>query len=229
MTRVSMALDTEEVRVPGWVNDLESFRRWTDDDDFPESGRISFLDGEVRVDMSKEQLYSHNDVKAELTFVFRGLTKGEVPGRFYPDGVYISNESANISNQPDGCFVLNETLSSDRIRIVEGRQSGFVEIEGIPDLLIEIVSDSSVQKDTVILRDRYALAGVPEYWLIDARKPPLRFEIFRLAKQGYRPARKARGWHFSGVIGRWFRLSESVAGDGFPTYSLEHSEAKPTK
>jgi Uma2 family endonuclease len=228
MTRVSMAIDSEQVRVPGWVNNLESFRRWTDDDDFPESGRISFLDGEVRVDLSREQLYSHNDVKAELTFVFRGLAKREVPGRFY-GGVYISNEKVNVSHRPDGCFVLNETLSSDRIRIVEGRQSGFVEIEGIPDLLIEIVSDSSVQKDTVILRDRYALAGVPEYWLIDARKPPLRFEIFRLTTKGYGPARKLRGWNYSAILGRWFRLSESVAGDGFPTYSLEHSEAKPAK
>lgn len=202
MTRVSMALDTEEVRVPDWVNDLESFRRWTDDNDFPESGRISFVDGEVRVELSKEQLYSHNDVKAELTLVLRGLTKREVPGRFYADGVYISNETANISNQPDGCFILNDTLSSDRIRIVEGRQTGFVEIEGIPDLVIEIVSDSSVQKDTVVLRERYALAGVPEYWVIDARNSPLRFEICRLTKKGYAAARKLRGWSFSTILAR---------------------------
>src|SRR5262249_43199987 len=143
--------------------------------------------------------------------------------------VYVSNELANISNQPDGCFILNETLSSDRIRIVEGRHSGFVEIEGVPDLVIEIVSDSSVQKDTVILRERYALGGVPEYWLIDARKPPLRFEIFRLTKKGYGAAKKLRGWCFSGVLARWFLLSEGVAEDGFPTYSLEHSESRPGK
>lgn len=31
--------------------------------EFPETGRICFLDGEVWVDMSMEQLYTHNQVK----------------------------------------------------------------------------------------------------------------------------------------------------------------------
>src|SRR5262245_11456289 len=55
MTRVFVEDST--IRVPGWVVDLESFRRWSDDDDFPEAGRVSFLEGEVWIDMSRRRLW----------------------------------------------------------------------------------------------------------------------------------------------------------------------------
>jgi hypothetical protein len=45
------------VQIPDWVEDLESFRRWAHSDEFPETGRICYLDGEVWVDMSKEQFF----------------------------------------------------------------------------------------------------------------------------------------------------------------------------
>jgi len=47
--------ERNRVKIPDWVVDLESFRRWADADDFPKSGRIFWLNGEVGVDMSKEQ------------------------------------------------------------------------------------------------------------------------------------------------------------------------------
>ena len=70
---VHVVLYDERVDVPGWVSDLESFRRWSDDDAFPEKGRISFLRDEVWLDMGKEQLITHNDVKAEINMVLRAL------------------------------------------------------------------------------------------------------------------------------------------------------------
>jgi hypothetical protein len=43
---VHLILEKEQIRVPTWVVDLESFRRWADADDFPEKGNIWFLKGE---------------------------------------------------------------------------------------------------------------------------------------------------------------------------------------
>ncbi|HUG89872.1 MAG TPA: hypothetical protein VML55_03500, partial [Planctomycetaceae bacterium] len=51
----------DRVTVPSWVHDLESFRRWAKSDELPERGRFSFLDGEIWVDLSREQLFTHND------------------------------------------------------------------------------------------------------------------------------------------------------------------------
>jgi hypothetical protein len=61
----TILLDTQVVRIPLWVRDLASFRLWAHSDEFPEAGRICFFHGEVWVDMSKEQFFSHNQVRAE--------------------------------------------------------------------------------------------------------------------------------------------------------------------
>ncbi len=55
--------EAKGVTVPGWVTDRESFLRWTEDDTFPDHGRIDYLAGEIWIDMSEEQIYSHNQVK----------------------------------------------------------------------------------------------------------------------------------------------------------------------
>lgn len=66
---VTFLNESVRVSVPDWVVDLESFRRWADADDFPETGRIWFLQGEVWVDMSKEQIFTHVGVKTEIAAV----------------------------------------------------------------------------------------------------------------------------------------------------------------
>ena len=51
-------------------------------------------------------------------------------------------------------------------------------IEGVPDLVVEVTSDSSRTIDRFVKRDRYAEFGVPEYWLLDPFEP--RIEVLRL-------------------------------------------------
>ena len=63
----------------------------------------------------------------------------------------------------------------------------FVELKGTPDLVVEIVSDDSFAKDTRRLPRPYFRAGIPEFWLIDARGERLRFEIHRRGKKGFEP------------------------------------------
>src|SRR5947209_17728 len=159
-----------EFNIPAWVKDLTTFRRWVEEDDELDFGRVLYLKGRVYIDMGKEQLYTHNDVKSELTAVLRPLVKSRHLGRYVSDGVLLSNVPADVSGQPDGTFVSNDSLRSGRVRDVPGRRDGgYVELLGAPDLVIEVVSPSSVRKDTVRLRQAYWEAGIPEYWLIDAR------------------------------------------------------------
>ena len=54
-------------------------------------------------------------------------------------------------------------FSKKRLHLI-GQQA----MEGPPDLCVEIISPSSVEKDTDLLFKRYAKAGIQEYWLIDA-------------------------------------------------------------
>ena len=74
--------------------------------------------------------------------------------------------------KPDALFASTDALA-DRVRILEGQKEGYVELEGSPDMVLEVVSDSSVRKDTERLRRDYWEAGIREYWLVDARTDPL--------------------------------------------------------
>jgi hypothetical protein len=48
------------------VQSLGAFRAWASSDDFPERGRIDYINGRIEVDMSPEELYCHGAIKIEL-------------------------------------------------------------------------------------------------------------------------------------------------------------------
>jgi Uma2 family endonuclease len=208
------------VQLPDWVRDLDSFRRWAHSDESPETGRICFLDGEVWVDMSREQVFSHNQGKQEYGSVVGPLSKRERHGRYFPDGVLVTNVEAILSVQPDGTFVSTQSLRSGRVRLIEGAAEGHVELEGTPDMVLEVVSASSVTKDTESLMDLYWRAGIPEYWLVDARGDRLSFEIYRHTREGYVATRRQAGWIRSRVFGKSFRLTRRKDELGNPDFTL---------
>src|SRR5262245_31976675 len=131
---VTYVYEDEQVSVPSWVVDLESFRRWADSDDFPEKGRIWWLKGEVWVDMSKQQIFSHLAVKSEYNIVIGGMAKLEKRGLFFPDGLFFCNVHADIAGNPDGLYVSYKALESGNVRLIEGKQGGYLELEGSPDM-----------------------------------------------------------------------------------------------
>jgi len=213
--------DLSEVTIPTWVDSLEAFRRWTDQPDFPQTGRIWWLRGEVWADMSREQIFSHILVKTEFTVVLGGLVKVGRLGLYLTDGLLLSNFAADISGNPDGTFLSNETLQSDRIRLIEGKRGGYTELQGSPDMVLEVLSDSSVQKDRELLRQAYWEAGIREYWMVDARKQPLQFDILRTTSRGFVSSRKQQEWIKSAVFGKSFRLLQGSNSLGHPEYTLE--------
>lgn len=213
--------ETSVLTIPAWVVDLPSFRRWHDTDEFPEEGRIWFLNGGVWADMSKEQVFSHNQVKNKVAYTLTGITVREKCGRFFPDGLRLTNLPAEFSGVPDGTYVSFASLRAGRAKYVEGADGGYTELEGIPDLVIEVVSPSSVDKDTEWLQKTYWEAEIPEYWLIDARKGRLDFDIYRHARTGYVAARRSSGWVKSAVFGKSFRLTAETNGMGHPDYTLD--------
>ena len=214
---------TEDVQIdiPEWVTNLAAFRQWADDDDFPEKGNIWWLSGKVWADMSKEQIFTHLDVKGEYYHVLKWLAKADKLGRVWPDGLLVTNVNAGFSGKPDVTFVSFAAIEEGRVVLVKGRSNGFIEIDGSPDMLLEVVSDSSEVKDCDILLDAYYQAGVQEYWLVDARQDPLSFDIYRRDPREFVPVRRQGGWLKSAVFGKSFRLTREVDQTGRPEYRLE--------
>jgi Uma2 family endonuclease len=94
-------------------------------------------------------------------------------------------------------------------------------------MTLEVVSRSSVAKDTDVLRQAYAAAGVREYWLVDARGEAPKFDVLRLGRGGYVAVRKRAGWVRSDVFDRWFRLTRQDGRDGYPEFTLEARADRP--
>jgi Uma2 family endonuclease len=82
--------------------------------------------------------------------------------------------------QPDILFV-----RQDRLDII----SDFV--RGAPDLVIEIISPSSFELDTVKKRKLYARFGVPEYWIVTPEQKSI--EVFSLEGGTYKRDNHAAG------------------------------------
>lgn len=67
----------------------------------------------------------------------------------------------------------------------------------------------------------YWLAGIPEYWLVDARGDTVEFTIYQRGAKGYVVARRQGGWIKSKVFGASFRLTRGADDLGHPEFTLE--------
>ena len=57
-------------------------------------------------------------------------------------------------------------------------------INGVPDLVVEILSPSTAANDTVLKKQLYERTGVAEYWIAD--RDNQRLEQYRLVEGSYR-------------------------------------------
>jgi Uma2 family endonuclease len=220
---MSTVVIADKGTIPDWVRDFDSFRRWARSSEFPESGGISFIDGEIWVDFSMEQLFSHNRVKTAVTYAVMRLLSETRTGDYVGDRMLLSNVSAKLASEPDGLYYHWSTVQSGRLKLVESADEGCTELDGTPDMVMEIVSRTSVRKDTLVLPDSYWEAGIPEYWLIDARGPEPKFDILSHSPAGYVPTEATSAGVFSKVFNRSFRLVQSVDPLGHPEFCVECS------
>ena len=120
----------------------------------PEDERYELLDGELV--MSEAPRIVHQQVDMDLGTLMNLFVKENNLGRVFsaPTDVVLS-ETAVV--QPDLLFVSNE-----RAHIITEQN-----IQGAPDLVVEILSPSTANRDWTIKRELYAAHGVKELWIVD--------------------------------------------------------------
>lgn len=191
------------VSVPAWVVDNTSFLRWAESDEAPEQGKFGFFQGELWVDHTIEVLL-HNLIKTAIGFEVMTWAKAYDLGQYYSDGMLFSCPEIELSSEPDGIFVTRESLASKKVWFKKGMHSPVM--YGVPDIVLEVISKSSVKKDTVTLRELYHEAGIAEYWLVDSRAKEPALQVLRWTEAGYVAVRPQAGWGKSNVLGGRFRL-----------------------
>ncbi len=115
----------------------------------------------------------HQDIVGEIYVALRAYVKLAGLGRVFmgPLDVQLSPEN---TFQPDLVVLLNAHLE----RVTEKK------ISGAPDLAVEIASPSTAAYDRLTKYEKYAQAGITEYWIV---KPTSRaIEVLVLERGEYR-------------------------------------------
>lgn len=217
------SLRDEEIEIPT-IRTLTEFRQWALSDDFPERGRIDYIDGRIEVDMSPEDFFTHGTLKTCVATEIADRVEELDLGHTLIGETRISSVAGNVSAEPDVVVISHDAFDAGRASLVpkaSGAADRFVEVEGAPDLVVEIVSDSSVKKDTQRLPRAYFAAGVREFWLIDARRETLVFQVQRRGSSSFVPAESdAEGHQQSDVLDASYLLERSRHSRGHWVYKL---------
>ena len=147
----------------------------------PDDGnRYEVIDGVLH--MSPSPIVRHQLILSNLSSILWIWAKDARAGTllFAPMDVVLSKHNVV---QPDILFVSNERRS-----IIEEKN-----LQGVPDLLIEILSEGNRRHDEVSKRVLYESFGVLEYWIVD---PVLEsIKVYRLEKNQFI---RAADWSLEG-------------------------------
>lgn len=143
----------------------EDFLVWSN-----ETQRSEWVNGEVIVFMPPRMI--HQRLSSFIDRLLADYVEHFELGIVLPAPFEMKLE--NSSREPDLLFVAaenQERLTAERLN-------------GPADLVVEIISDSSVARDRAEKFYEYQAAGIREYWIIDPRPEVARSDFYHLTSQG---------------------------------------------
>ena len=138
-----------------------------------ETKRYELLEGEL-VMVPSPSWFHQSISRAIFRYLDRFVEDHALGGVWYaPLDVVLSDDYVV---QPDILFI-----STARQSIIAKE-----EIRGAPDLVVEILSPSTAERDRTLKKKLYAKYGVQEYWLVDSEAQTV--EVLTLGERGYERA-----------------------------------------
>jgi Uma2 family endonuclease len=140
---------------------------------YSETERYELLGGELVMVPSPDT--EHQDIVGNL---FRSLSDHvhkQRLGKVYlaPLDVVLGARDEEEVVQPDMLYI------SHQRRGIIARE----EIRGAPDLVVEVLSPSTAQRDRTLKKKLYARHGVQEYWIVDPKAQTL--EVYEWRSKGF--------------------------------------------
>jgi Uma2 family endonuclease len=127
--------------------------RWPDDQ------RWELIDG-AAWDMSPAPSTAHQEVSTRLLYLFYGHFR-ERGCRVFAAPVDVLLPAGDEADE-----AVETVVQPDLVVVCDPEKVREANVRGAPDLVVEILSPSTVRKDEGIKRERYQRAGVAEYWLV---------------------------------------------------------------
>ncbi len=139
--------------------------------ELPAESRYEIINSEL-YDMSPTPNSQHQRISRELEFLLISFVKNNKLGEVFDAPMDVILDKRNVV-QPDILYVAKENS-----HIITKKC-----IEGVPNLVVEIISPSSYYRDQVEKKELYERFGVKEYWIIDPANTVI--EIFTLKENKY--------------------------------------------
>jgi Uma2 family endonuclease len=141
------------------TNNIEAGSRytWADYLEWDENVRVELVDGEA-VAMAPPS-GPHQGVAGELFYRIRGFLEGK------PCKVYPAPYAVRLNPREDGGD--DTVLEPDIVVVCDPAKLDKYGCKGAPDLVIEVLSPSTVRQDRIVKFRKYQQAGVREYWIAD--------------------------------------------------------------
>ncbi len=136
----------------------------------PDDGkRYEVVEGDLAVSPSPNR--KHQNVIRRLSAFFISVEEHH-HGQWYPAPFDVVLDDYNVV-QPDLLFI-----GRDRLGIVRE-----TDVQGAPDLVVEVLSTSTRERDLGVKGHLYARFGVREYWVIDPDNQNV--SVYRLTADGF--------------------------------------------
>ena len=162
----------------------------------PEDKRYELIDGELLLVPAPRTV--HQRISGKIQFYLMSFVIKQSLGEVFYAPIDVVFSDTDVL-QPDILFI-----STDRFGIITEDN-----IQGAPDLVIEILSPSTADRDRTFKSSLYALHGVGEYWIVDPDAQTA--EVFTLGERGFE------------------RIATYGAGDVLTSPSLEGFELNLTE
>jgi Uma2 family endonuclease len=140
----------------------------------PEGGkRYQLIEGDLYMSPSPNRF--HQEISLNIALCIGNYLKSHPVGKVFdaPLDVYLNNDNVF---QPDLVFIARENY---RVLTDAG-------IEGVPDLVIEILSPGTAKLDRNLKQRVYAQCGVKEMWLVDPETTTV--AVYYLQQNASQPA-----------------------------------------
>jgi Uma2 family endonuclease len=129
---------------------LEDWKSW--------EGRWELIDG-VAYDMTPSPSFDHQELSGRIyVALYTGLEEAKRRA---------GGGDCQVLAAPLDVFLSSGVVQADLVVVCDPLKKSKRGVEGAPDLVIEILSPSTAQKDWTHKRWAYEEAGVPEYLIVD--------------------------------------------------------------
>lgn len=132
-----------------------------------DGNRYEVISGELHMTPAPRPL--HQVIIMRLVALMGGFVEAHDLGWVLPGPIDVLFAEGDYL-EPDLIFIRRE-----RGGIISDRG-----IEAAPDLVVEVLSGSTAERDRGIKRERYMYFGVPTYWIVDPEAREI--EVYRLAE-----------------------------------------------